>query len=88
LKPIIDEFELVIIPPIPNKIIDRKGGEEAISTKGILKNKLLKSERGSSMNISFEENIENMIVQMYAKNQSNLKRRKINVFKNDDYLPD
>jgi len=49
----IDESELVIIPPRQDKILDGKAGEEVIPTTGILKNKLLKTEGGSSMNTNF-----------------------------------
>ncbi len=61
--------------------------EDEIPMKGILKNKL-NTQEGSPIDLHLEKNLENFIVQIFAKKEPNLKRRKINLFKNNDYLPD
>ena len=57
----------------------------SVPASGIFSSRL--NVEGSSMNINLEENIESSIVQVYAK-KANLKRRKINVFKKDNFLQD
>ncbi len=61
--------------------------DSSLPKRGILKSK--DKSKIEAMSINFEKNLENLIVQIYSKKvQKNLKRRKVNVFKNDDYLPD
>jgi len=76
----------VIIPQNKDQDQIRENSRNySVPASGIFSSRL--NVEGSSMNINLEENIESSIVQVYAK-KANLKRRKINVFKKDNFLQD
>ena len=80
----LDESNLVIVPHNQNQDFVRETSRNYyISSRG----RRFDGE-GSSMNIHLESNMESSIVQIKTQKGPNLKRRKINIFKNDDYLPD